>query len=358
MMSVLNFSYMAFREQMIMKELLKKIMNLMKMWICSICFFEMWFHHIFILNLGKKNKEIEFINWHALRLISKTLEEDYVLPESKMMDFSIKDSNNGNRPGKQVDLSKMKQFFGKMDVLDKNFDHYQNDIIRILTDFLDSKLLQPNPYSPERTQNDNEINFLSLNLSRLIANEAEKAQNPQTFLAKKNQAYCETNTFLNTQEIAGSNNHLLSDNENSEPKMKYYELKVAIIHWNNEVCLLLVLSDITKSKKIIELKNLDKHKNQLLASISHDLRTPLNGVIGMINATLKELKETKVTDFLKIALNSANLLDFLIKDILDFSQTTYKQLRLNIEEFQIRAVIQDVFSLMRFQAYQNQFWWK
>ena len=70
----------------------------------------------------------------------------------------------------------------------------------------------------------------------------------------------------------------------------------------------------------------------------------------MINATMGELREEKQKEYLKVALRSANLLDFFIKDILDFSQMSYKQLRLNIEEFDIKGVIQEVFSLMKFQA--------
>ena len=70
----------------------------------------------------------------------------------------------------------------------------------------------------------------------------------------------------------------------------------------------------------------------------------------MINATISEVSDDRLKDFLKIALRSANLLDFLIKDILDFSQMSYKQLRLNIEEFDIKGVIQEVFSLMKFQS--------
>jgi signal transduction histidine kinase len=75
----------------------------------------------------------------------------------------------------------------------------------------------------------------------------------------------------------------------------------------------------------------------------------------MINATLNEIIDEKLKEFLTVALKSASLLDYLIKDILDFSQISYKKLRLNLEDFDIKAIIHEVFSLMRFQAQARSF---
>lgn len=137
--------------------------------------------------------------------------------------------------------------------------------------------------------------------------------------------------------------------EDSESN-KVYELKMAKIHWDDHESLLLLFSDITKTKKLIELQNKDNYKNQLLATISHDLRTPLNGVIGMISATISEIVDSKHKEFLNIALKSAHLLEFLIKDILDFSQFTFKKLRMNFSSFNIMELVEEVMSLMQFQA--------
>ena len=187
---------------------------------------------------------------------------------------------------------------------------------------------------------------MSINLSRTVC------LTPSTSFNQKNRKHgdviiSEQSKLLNRDTDV---DEIQPSSSGMEKKIKYYELKGAKIRWNEKDCLLVLLSDITKSKKIIELKNLDKHKNELLASVSHDLRTPLNGVIGMINATMGEVRDDKLKDFLLVALRSANLLDFLIKDILDFSQMSYKQLRLNIEEFDMKTVVQEVFSLMKFQA--------
>ena len=133
-------------------------------------------------------------------------------------------------------------------------------------------------------------------------------------------------------------------------KIKYYEVKLCNINWENKSCLLMIFTDQTKAKRLIELMNLDRYKNQMLATVSHDLRTPLNGVIGMMSSVLPILHDKESKKNLTIGIRSAYLLNYLINDILDFSQITYKKLRLNIERINIVDLVSEIFSLMKLQA--------
>ena len=131
---------------------------------------------------------------------------------------------------------------------------------------------------------------------------------------------------------------------------RFYELKIVKISWENRICLLVVLNDNTNIFRISELINLDLYKNQLLASVSHDLRTPLNGLNGMLEMAIPKIIDKEVQSHLIIASKSANLLNFLINDILDFSQMNFKKLRLNIEEIDIKGIISEMRNLIEFQA--------
>ena len=130
----------------------------------------------------------------------------------------------------------------------------------------------------------------------------------------------------------------------------YYEVKIARIIWDGKPCLFIILNDNTNSKRIIELINLDRYKNQMLATVSHDLRTPLNGVIGMMNTVLTNITDKETKKNLNLGIRSANLLNFLINDILDFSQISYKKLRLNVERINLKEMISEIFNLMKTQA--------
>jgi len=358
LMGVVNFSYMAFREQWIYRELFKKNYDSYeKLNQIHLLLRNVFPSSIFILNYNKNPSEIEFINTQALTLMNKILEEENFMRNSRCLDSlhqkTMMTEKSPTIMRHEIDYEKIQEFFKKMDVLDQRFANYQNNIPQILSDFFHSKILLPLKFSPNEIQN-NEIQFLSLNLSRTISLQTNNKRQNKPLIINLNRI-CSSEQLFREKENEGKEELNQSFDEAAESRVIYYELKVAKIHWNDKICLLILLSDITKSKKIIELKSLDKHKNQLLASISHDLRTPLNGVIGMINATLNEIIDEKLKEFLTVALKSASLLDYLIKDILDFSQISYKKLRLNLEDFDIKAIIHEVFSLMRFQAQARSF---
>ena len=131
---------------------------------------------------------------------------------------------------------------------------------------------------------------------------------------------------------------------------RFYEIKALKIFWEKTVCLLLIFTETTDSFRVSELLNLDLYKNQLLASVTHDLRTPLNGLTGMLEMAISRISDPEISQNLILASKSAQMLNFLIKDILDFSQINFKKLRLNLEEVDLREIISEISNLIEFQA--------
>ena len=278
--------------------------------------------NIFILNYDKESLfDVEFLNNNAMKLMNKLLERE------KTVINQHTDNENKEKfiAGKTLDFKKVEDFFKKFKIVESRYDIYQENIGIMLKDYFEGKIKGSMSPSYRDECHLESIDFMTLNLYR---NCSERD-------------ICDSDTIFNNTE----GGVLPKTNFN-----KFYEMKISKIPWGDSQCLLILLSDITKSKRIIELKNLDNYKNQLLASISHDLRTPLNGVIGMVNTAISQTNDEKIKDFLIIALRSANLLDFLIKDILDFSQISYKKLRLNLESFKLDALIDEVLNIMHFQA--------
>jgi PAS domain S-box-containing protein len=91
-------------------------------------------------------------------------------------------------------------------------------------------------------------------------------------------------------------------------------------------------------------------KSQFLAIASHELRTPMNGVMGMLGA----LEETPLTDEQKsrvsVALASANALLVILNDILDMSKIEAGRMEVETEPFEIRALVASVVNLNAQQA--------
>jgi len=57
----------------------------------------------------------------------------------------------------------------------------------------------------------------------------------------------------------------------------------------------------------------------MVASTSHDMRTPLNTIVNMHNLIEKKVKnDSNVLQLLKVARSSSNLLLYLVNDTLDY----------------------------------------
>ena len=88
----------------------------------------------------------------------------------------------------------------------------------------------------------------------------------------------------------------------------------------------------------------------MLASVSHEFRTPLNCIITMLDIVEKFVSTELKVDYVEPASASAKLLLSLINDILDFSQTKAKTLRLNYSYFDLKQHSIDILKLMEIQA--------
>ena len=99
------------------------------------------------------------------------------------------------------------------------------------------------------------------------------------------------------------------------------------------------------------MKTVGDYKDKLLATVSHDLRTPLNGMIGMLEIASESLNDRpSEKKLLLTSMKSANLLLYMINDILDFSQISSGKLRLNFERLNILDLVKDISKLIKFQA--------
>jgi signal transduction histidine kinase/CheY-like chemotaxis protein len=91
-------------------------------------------------------------------------------------------------------------------------------------------------------------------------------------------------------------------------------------------------------------------KGNFLANMSHEIRTPMNAVIGMLYLTLKTDLKPKQRDYLeKIDVASKHLLG-IINDILDFSKIDAGKLDIEVVDFDMKGVLQNVHDQVLFRA--------
>jgi len=100
----------------------------------------------------------------------------------------------------------------------------------------------------------------------------------------------------------------------------------------------------------LEAERANKARGDFLATMTHELRTPLSGVIGMARLLNSTPLDAEQKDYLHSISSSAHLLRALIGDILDFSKIDAKKLELESAPFDIRSLIISVNSTLAMEA--------
>ena len=92
----------------------------------------------------------------------------------------------------------------------------------------------------------------------------------------------------------------------------------------------------------------NKAKSEFLSNMSHDIRTPMNGIVGMTSIAITNIDDLpRVKDCLKkISLSSKHLLG-LINDVLDMSKIESGKLTLNMEQLSLRDVMENMVNIIR-----------
>ncbi|KAF2268226.1 putative histidine kinase HHK5p [Lojkania enalia] len=108
-------------------------------------------------------------------------------------------------------------------------------------------------------------------------------------------------------------------------------------------------AELEQSKKAAEAAN--ESKTLFIANISHELKTPLNGILGMCAVCMSEDDPVKLRRSLGIIYKSGDLLLNLLTDLLTFSKNQVGQnLSLDQKEFRLRDISSQVLAIFEKQA--------
>ncbi len=107
-----------------------------------------------------------------------------------------------------------------------------------------------------------------------------------------------------------------------------------------------------------EAEHANRAKSEFLSNMSHDIRTPMNAIVGMTAIATANIDDTKQVQncLKKITLSSKHLLG-LINDVLDMSKIESGKMTLNLDQVSLREVVDGIVSICQPQvkAKQQQF---
>ncbi len=96
-----------------------------------------------------------------------------------------------------------------------------------------------------------------------------------------------------------------------------------------------------------EARSANRAKSEFLSNMSHDIRTPINGIMGMTEIALKNLSDAaRVEDCLNKVSNSSQHLLSLINDVLDMSRIESGKVTVNSAPMNLTATIEGCSSII------------
>ena len=126
---------------------------------------------------------------------------------------------------------------------------------------------------------------------------------------------------------------------------------------------ILVMSDRTADKQVNQAlsdavaaaETANRAKSTFLSNMSHDIRTPMNAIIGFTTLAISNLDDKeRVKDYLTKTLASSNHLLSLINDVLDMSRIESGKLHLEEVEVNLSDVLHDLKTIVSGQIYAKQ----
>lgn len=104
-----------------------------------------------------------------------------------------------------------------------------------------------------------------------------------------------------------------------------------------------------------KLRESDNLRRELVANVSHDLRTPLSTLQGYVETLLlkeKELSEDEKKTYLETAVKHCKRLGSLVSELLELAKLDSDQIKLQYEMFNLSELVQDV--ILKFQLKANE----
>ena len=109
------------------------------------------------------------------------------------------------------------------------------------------------------------------------------------------------------------------------------------------------------AEKLQKAEAADRAKSVFLSNMSHDIRTPMNAIIGFTTLAQANLDNRERTqDYLKKIMSSSNHLLSLINDILDMSRIESGKLNIEEKECSISEIFRDMRNIIQSQMYAKQ----
>jgi len=136
-------------------------------------------------------------------------------------------------------------------------------------------------------------------------------------------------------------------------KAKAMDIIILQANISTKPCILLVINDISDKVLNYKLTNLDRFKDRFLQSVSHNLKTPLNSITGLVSLIHNLVFHTEVLNYLNNIRINSDILLFGINNILDYANYRKSSLQAIVSEFSITSLLNELFTLFELSLFEK-----
>lgn len=168
------------------------------------------------------------------------------------------------------------------------------------------------------------------------------------------------NMYLYTLEDGVKSQYLAEANVHTSGKSLQYYVKVYPMESVAIICFLallltggmfLILYTKRMQEKNQELKTANEAKSEFLARMSHDIRTPMNGIMGMLDISDKMLDQPeKLKQYHQKIRKASEYLLSLINDVLDMSKLESKEIHMTTESTDLVELMNNCREILEIRA--------
>ena len=177
--------------------------------------------------------------------------------------------------------------------------------------------------------------------------------------------HADIHTFYDTQEARDDFLRLVKSKEavkdfeiaviRKDEKKRYCLLTANILETDDFIGYNAIIRDITERKQAEELRKArdlarqsSAMKEQFIASISHEMRTPMNAILGMSNLLVRTEMNEEQKGYITNVKQSSEILLGIINDILEISTIQNGKLAFEDKDFDIYQVLTNLANVMQY----------
>lgn len=166
------------------------------------------------------------------------------------------------------------------------------------------------------------------------------------------------------RELAEKNMYSVNYRAVSGNEIKYYEMKIVRAgEWKQYRGIVLGIRSVDEETRnemekkrmlenaLVQANKANKAKSVFLSNMSHDIRTPMNAIIGFTSLALSHIDNIEqVEEYLRKIMTSGNHLLNLINDVLDMSRIESGKMKLEENPCRLSDILQGLYNIIQADA--------